>query len=113
MANDIVFKQDGNLFDDVSEIVESAQKFAYQSVDRILVLRNWLLGKRIATENMFGTREDRYGAKIIDELAKQLTKRYGKGFDKRNLYRCVKFYQMYPKIVATLSPQSFKKTKRR
>ena len=38
MANDIVFKQDGNLFDDVSEIVESAQKFAYQSVDRILVL---------------------------------------------------------------------------
>ncbi|SFL32312.1 Predicted nuclease of restriction endonuclease-like (RecB) superfamily, DUF1016 family [Lachnospiraceae bacterium KH1T2] len=112
MANNIVFKQDGNLFDDVSEIVESAQKFAYQSVDRILVLRNWLLGKRIATENMFGTREDRYGAKIIDELAKQLTKRYGKGFDKRNLYRCVKFYQMYPKIVATLSPQSFKKNEK-
>ncbi|MEE1113900.1 MAG: PDDEXK nuclease domain-containing protein [Eubacterium sp.] len=50
-----------------------------------------------------------YGSKIVEELAKKLTARYGKGLDKSNLYRCIKFYQMYPDIVGTLSPQSKKK----
>lgn len=30
----------------------------------------------------------------------------GKGFDSRALYRYVKFYQLYPEIVGTVSPQS-------
>lgn len=35
---------------DLSSIVGSARKNAYQKVDRILVIRNWLLGKSIAEE---------------------------------------------------------------
>ena len=46
-------------------------------VDRILVIRNWLLGKRIAEEELSGTHADRYGEKIISELARTLTKQYG------------------------------------
>ena len=41
--------------------IESAQRAAYRSVDFILVMRNWLLGKRIAEENMSAARVDRYG----------------------------------------------------
>jgi hypothetical protein len=36
-----------------------------------------------------------------------LRKKNGKGFDKSSLYRYVKFYQKFPEIVATASPQSF------
>ena len=75
-------------------------------VDRILVIRNWLLGKRIAEEELSGTYADRYGEKIISELARTLTKQYGKGFDKRSLYLYVQFYQAYPKIVNSLRSQS-------
>ena len=35
-------------YNDLSSIIESSRKSAYQMVDRILVIRNWLLGKRIA-----------------------------------------------------------------
>ncbi|MBR6862353.1 MAG: hypothetical protein IKM73_13635 [Acidaminococcaceae bacterium] len=94
------------LYEDLSTIIESAQKSAYQTVDHILVLRNWLLGKHIAEENMGGTHAERYGESIISTLAQQLTDEYGKGFDRRALYRYVKFYQLYPEIVETVSPLS-------
>ena len=35
-----------------------------------------------------------------------MTKEYGKGFDKSSLYKFARFYQMYPKIVDSASPQS-------
>ena len=93
-------------YNDLSSIIESSCKSAYQMVDRILVIRNWLLGKRIAEEELSGTYADRYGEKIISELARTLTKQYGKGFDKRSLYLYVQFYQAYPKIVNSLRSQS-------
>lgn len=39
-------------------------------------------------------------------MSKELTNRYGKGYDKGTLYRCLKFYKMFPEIVATLGQQS-------
>ena len=42
-------------YNDLSSIIESSRKSAYQTVDRILVIRNWLLGKRIAEEELSGT----------------------------------------------------------
>ena len=93
-------------YNDLSSIIESARKSAYQMVDRILVIRNWLLGKRIAEEELSGTHAERYGEKIVSELARTLTKQYGKGFDKRSLYLYVQFYQAYPKIVNSLRSQS-------
>ena len=93
-------------YNDLSSIIESSRKSAYQTVDRILVIRNWLLGKRIAEEELSGTHADRYGEKIVSELAKTLTEQYGKGFDQRSLYRYVQFYNTYPKIVASVKPLS-------
>ena len=93
-------------YNDLSSIIESSRKSAYQMVDRILVIRNWLLGKRIAEEELSGTHADRYGEKIVSELAKTLTEQYGKGFDQRSLYRYVQFYNTYPKIVASVKPLS-------
>ncbi len=93
-------------FNDLSSIIESASKSAYQMVDKILVIRNWLLGKRIAEEELSGTHAEKYGEKIVSELARTLTEQYGKGFDKRSLYLYVQFYQAYPKIVNSLRSQS-------
>lgn len=101
------------LFTDLGSIIESARKSAYQAVDRILVIRNWLLGKRIAEEELTGTHADRYGEKIVSDLADHLTQQYGKGFDKRSLYRYVQFYQTYPKIVDSLRPLSLKEKEKK
>lgn len=94
------------LIADVCVIIDDAQQVAIKAINSTLVIRNWLLGKRIASENMDGTRSERYGEGIIEGLSERLTSLYGKGFDKRALYRFVKFYQLYPDIVGTVSPQS-------
>lgn len=90
---------------DLSSIVGSARKNAYQKVDRILVIRNWLLGKSIA-EELTGVHGERSGEKIVSESARTLTEQCGKGFDRRSLYRYMQFYKTYPKIMDSLMPQS-------
>ena len=100
------YRKTDNIFRDISCIVEDAQQAAISSVNITLVLRNWLVGRRIAEEYMVGSRIERYGEKIIAELAIDLTQKLGKGFDKRSLYRYVQFYQQYPKIMGSTSPQS-------
>ena len=111
MHNDVIeYHKSDDIFLDSVQIIESAHYNAYRQVDSILVLRNWLLGKRIAEENMDGERIERYGARIISDLAQRLTKQFGKGFDKRSLYRYVKFYKLYSKIVVSVNPQSVNTT---
>lgn len=94
---------------DVCQIIDIAQKTAFRAVNLALVQRNWLLGKRIAEEELISDkREDNYGLEIIKKLSKELTAKYGKGFSKRALYQCVEFYHMYPEIVQSLTAQSSK-----
>jgi hypothetical protein len=38
------------LFSDSCTIIEQSQRYAYRSVNEILVKRNWLLGRRIQQE---------------------------------------------------------------
>lgn len=102
----IEYNMSDNLQKDLNGIIENAQQTAIVSVNSVLVIRNWLIGMRISREKMSGTRSERYGEGIISELADELTQKYGKGFDKRSLYRYVQFYQSYPEIVGIMTPQS-------
>ena len=87
------------------EIVESAQSIAYSAVDIILVQRNWLLGKRIALDCLDEDGKADYGKKTIKKLSSGLKEKYGKGFDFSSLYKYVKFYQTFPKILDSLRPK--------
>ena len=102
----IQYVNSNNLLSDAKVIIESAQKTAFAAVNVALVNRNWLLGKRIAEEELKGEGRAEYGAEIIKNLAKNLTKTYGKGFTQRNLYNCEKFYEMYPEILQSLTAKS-------
>ena len=65
-----------------------------------------LIGYRIAEEEFGGEERSEYGLKVIKEISKELTKRYGKGYDRSNLYHCLKFYKTFPEIVDTACRQS-------
>lgn len=43
---------------------------------------------------------------IIIELSKKLTKEFGKGFERANIYRFVQFYKTYPDIFSSVMRQS-------
>ena len=95
------------LLQDARIIIESARQKAYQAINIALIERNWLLGKRIAEEELRGENRAEYGARIIKELAKELTSIYGNGFTKTNLYNFTVFYKTFPEIFHSLSGKSF------
>ena len=84
----------------------ASQKAAYQAVNTLLVQRNWLIGYRIAEEELGGDERSEYGLEVIKKISKELTQRYGKGYDRSNLYHCLKFYKTFPEIVDTACRQS-------
>ena len=68
--------------------------------------RNWLIGYRIAEEELTGEERAEYGAEVIRRLLKELTKKYGKGYTKTNLYNFYKFYKYFPEIFLSMSGKS-------
>lgn len=95
-----------DILSDIRGIIEAAQRTAYQAVNTALVQRNWLLGQRIASEEMHGEDRAKYGAEIIKKLAKELSAEYGKGFTKTNLYSFYSFYKYFPEIFHSSSGKS-------
>lgn len=100
------YQNTDNVLEDICSIIDSAREYAYNSVNIALVVRNWLIGYRIAVEELKGNDRADYGVEIIKKLSGELTKEYGKGFDRSNLYRFLSFYKKFPQIVDSLSRQS-------
>ena len=100
------FVKTDDILKDMCGIIESSRKAAYQAVNTTLVQRNWLLGYRIASEELQGEERAKYGAEIIKKLSKELSAEYGKGFTKSNLYSFYAFYKTYPQIFQTASGKS-------
>ena len=96
----------GGLLKDAEQIIERSQQHAYVAINTLMIERNWLLGKRIAEEELQGEDRAKYGAQLIKQLSKDLTERYGKGFDASNLYKFVQFYKYFPEILDTVCPKS-------
>ena len=103
MAN---FVKTDDILKDMCGIIESSREVAYRAVNATLVQRNWLIGYRIAEEELQGEVRSEYGAQIIKRLSEELTNLYGKGYDRSNLYHCLRFYKMFPGIVDTVCRQS-------
>ena len=66
----------------------------------------WQVGRRIVEEEQRGHRRADYGEQLVTRLAKDLTRRYGRGFGYRNLYQMRQFYLTYPRILQTASAKS-------
>ena len=100
------YQKTENIVEDVRNIIEVSQKEAYRAVNTILSQRNWLIGYRIAEEELAGEGRAEYGANIIKELSRELTQKYGKGYTKTNLYSFYRFYKCFPEIFHTLCGKS-------
>lgn len=104
--NIIKYQNTENVLEDVCTIIDSAKNYAYQSINIALVERNWLIGYRIAEEELKGNARAEYGVEIIKKLSKELTKQYGKGFELRNLYYFLQFYKTFPNILHSVNAKS-------
>ncbi len=81
-GNLVQLPESESILDDVSRLIENSRKAAYASVNVLLARRSWLIGKRIADEELKDTRSENYGLEIIRSLSEKLTEKYGKGFSR-------------------------------
>ncbi len=94
MANDIVNYQD--VITDIKGIISSGREVAYNAANKAMVLTYWHVGKRIVEQEQAGKERAKYGQALIEALADELTKEYGKSFSKRNLQYFRKFHLAFP-----------------
>lgn len=104
----IVLKQNYNLLiGDISSLLESARRTSARAVNTILTATYWEIGRRIVEYEYQGMeRVEYYGDRLIDKLAEDLTKQFGRGFSRSNVFMMKSFFLSYKNIVQTLSGQS-------
>lgn len=102
-TNDIV---PSGLLDDIREYIVQTRERVAGSVNSEMVTLYWKIGHRIRKDILKEKRAD-YGKQIISGLARELTDSYGAGFSRRNLFKMVRFAEVFPenRIVQTLSAQ--------
>ncbi len=95
----------GALVTSIHQVNENMVAQAGRAVNVSLTLRNWMIGAYIDTYELNGSDRANYGDNLLSELAKRLTGMNVSNCNRRQLYRYLRFYRLYPQIVGTLSPQ--------
>ena len=80
----------------VRSILQASRHQALQTVNAAMVQAYWQIGQEIVEEEQHGKARAEYGARLIDELASQLTQEFGRGFIPRNLRYMRAFYIAFP-----------------
>lgn len=91
------------LLDDVRDLILSAREQVARTVDAGLVALYWSVGRRIQ-QDILKEKRAGYGERIVSALGTQLAAEFGRGFAVRNIFRMVRFAEVFPdfKIVSAL-----------
>ena len=94
------------LLAEVRGLILTAREQVARAVDSGLVTLYWHIGRRIRQDILKEKRAE-YGAKIVSALGTQLSREFGRGFNTRNLFRMVRFAEVFPdeQIVSALRTQ--------
>ena len=94
------------LLSELRDLIQSTRSALAQAVNSALVLLYWQVGERIRTEILRSGRAA-YGQQIVSTLSKQLAADFGNGYSRPNLFRMIKFAELFTdrEIVSTLSRQ--------
>ncbi len=85
------------LIDEIGDLLQKGREQVAQSVNTILVKTYWLVGRHIVEFEQGGKAKAEYGSFLFEQLSKDLTQRYGKGFSRANLLYMRKLYLFFPK----------------
>jgi predicted nuclease of restriction endonuclease-like (RecB) superfamily len=87
-----------HLINQIADASLHLRKRALQSIDQLLVMRNWLIGFYIIEYEQLGTDRANYGDKLLEAIESDCKKQNLKGLSVTNLKLCRQFYQSYPAI---------------
>ena len=94
------------LLKDIRQLIEETRSAVAATVNAGLTMLYWRVGTRIKEEILKGERAG-YGEEIVAAVSRQLELECGRGFGKRNLFRMIRFAEVFPDhgIVSALRTQ--------
>ena len=84
------------VYGDVSRIIDAARESAVRSVNAAMTSTYWPIGHRIVVFEQSEEERAEYGTALLERLAFDLTRRYGRGFSRQNLQHMRAFYLAHP-----------------
>ncbi|MCF6242958.1 MAG: PDDEXK nuclease domain-containing protein [Bacteroidales bacterium] len=84
------------LYSTIREIINEARASVSRTVNFVVVLQNWEIGRAIVEEEQKGEAKAAYGKYLIKELSLKLIDEFGKGYSQQHLKFCRQFYNLYP-----------------
>lgn len=98
--------QEKVVFEEIKKILQEARNKIYKTTNNAMVEAYWNIGK-IIVEKQSGNEKAEYGAELLKNLSKEMTKEFGKGFTIANLKNMRQFYLTFPKSYALRSELSW------
>ncbi|MCK4418358.1 DUF1016 family protein [Candidatus Aerophobetes bacterium] len=77
-------------------MLEQARRKTARQVNTVIRYTYWKIGKLAVEEEQRGANRAQYGGHLLQRLARDLTKKFGKGFTETNLKYMRQFYLTYP-----------------
>jgi predicted nuclease of restriction endonuclease-like (RecB) superfamily len=78
------------------ELIAQGRQRALHAVDMVQVQTCWEVGRHIVEFEQGGQTRAEYGTRLLPQLAENLTREFGKGFDERNLRNMRAFFLAFP-----------------
>src|SRR5260370_8934578 len=97
-----------NIHAGIVELLKTARSAAERNVNSIMTATYCEIGRRIVMVEQAGDHRAEYGEKLIEQLSGDLTRQFGRGFGRANLWQMRAFYLAWPQgqILQTLSGES-------
>jgi predicted nuclease of restriction endonuclease-like (RecB) superfamily len=86
-----------HLLEQISDTFTQGRLRAFQAVNTHIIETYWQVGRHIVEFEQGGQARAEYGKDLLNNLARDLRLRHGKGFSRSNLIRIRQFYLAYPK----------------
>lgn len=83
---------------EIKTVLENARSNVAWEVNNELLTAYWNIGRIIVEYEQSSQDRAEYGKQTLKELSKELTREFGKGFSRANLYNMRLFYLTYEKI---------------
>ena len=88
-------KNNNALYNSIKSLIEKAKTQVVRSVNIAMVMTYYEIGKTIVEYEQKGKYRADYAKNVLEQLSKQLTREFGKGYSMSNLEYIRKFYSIY------------------
>jgi predicted nuclease of restriction endonuclease-like (RecB) superfamily len=98
----------GSLVGDITKLLEHSRRASARSINTIMTVTYWEIGRRIVEFEQKGEKRAEYGKAVIERLSSDLSSKFGRGFSRQNLQQMRQFYLSFPsdRICQTPSGES-------